>query len=244
MIGHHIAQRACLFVIARAASNAFRFRRRNLDVVHIVAVPDRLEHRVAEAKENDVLHSLLAEIMIYTIDLILVEDVGDQVVQLARGFQVASERFFDHDARPAFFFGGELYYAESMNNRRRDRWRRREIEQTVLARAFLPSHLFKTPGDQAVSLDLVKIALQIMQASDKRPPLGVADLASLFRAGAHPLAVFFIAYLLSRHAQHLEAARQAARAGQTEEGGNKLSCGEVSQRPEDHDDAWIGLRQR
>src|SRR5262249_10334804 len=93
-------------------------------------------------------------------------------------------------------------------------------------------------------LDLVEIALQIMQASGKRPPLGVADLAHLFRAGAHPLAVFFIVYLFSRHAQYLEAARQTARAGQAEEGRNKLSCSEIAQRPEDHDDAGIGLRQR
>src|SRR5215470_8701643 len=145
MIGDHVAQRAGLFVITHAATDALRFRRSDLDVVHIIAVPDRLEHRVAEAEENDVLHSLLAEIMIYAIDLILAEDVREQVVQLARGFQVASERFFDHDARPAFFFGGELYYADPMDDYRRDRWRRGEIEQTVLARALLQSHLFKTP---------------------------------------------------------------------------------------------------
>src|SRR5262245_66227318 len=147
--------------------------------------------------------------MVYAIDLTLAEDARDQVVQLASGFQVAAERFFDHDARPAFFFGGELYYAESMDDKRRDRWRRGEIVQAVLARALFQSHLFETPGDQAVSLDLVEIALQIMQASGKRPPLGVADLARLFRArpaGAHPLAVFFIVYLFSRHAQHFEAA--------------------------------------
>src|SRR5499426_443149 len=170
MIGHHIAQRAGLFVVPPAASDALHFRRRDLDVVHIVAVPDRLEHRIAEAKENDVLHSLFSEVMIYAIDLILVEDVSDQVVQRARGFQVASERFFDHDARPPFFFGGELYYAESMDDKRRDRWRRGEIVQAVLARALFQSHLFETPGDQAVSLDLVEIAPQIMQASGKRPP--------------------------------------------------------------------------
>src|SRR5262249_57160077 len=116
MIGPHVAQRSGLFVITCAGPDAFRFRRRNLDVVYIVAVPDRLEHRVAEAKENDVLHSLLAEVVVYAIDLVLFEDVRDQGVQRASGFQVASERFFHNDARPAFFFRGELYYADSTDD--------------------------------------------------------------------------------------------------------------------------------
>ena len=41
----------------------------DLDVVDVLAVPDRLEQAVAEAKREDVLHRLLAEEVVDTEDL-------------------------------------------------------------------------------------------------------------------------------------------------------------------------------
>jgi hypothetical protein len=41
------------------------------------------------------------------VDLLLVEDLGDQLVQLLGGGQVAAERLLDDDPRPAALLLGE-----------------------------------------------------------------------------------------------------------------------------------------
>ncbi len=70
----HVAQRTGVIVISAALLDAERLRRRDLDVLHVVPVPDRLEDRVGEAQREDVLHRLLAEVMVDAVDLVLGED--------------------------------------------------------------------------------------------------------------------------------------------------------------------------
>ena len=62
-------------------------------------VPQRLEHQVGETQRQDVLHRLLAEIVIDTEDLMLFEMFADDAVQCAGGFEVAPDRLFHHQAR-------------------------------------------------------------------------------------------------------------------------------------------------
>ena len=47
---------------------------RDLHVLDVVAVPDRLEERVGEAEVEDVLHRLLAEVVVDAEDALLGED--------------------------------------------------------------------------------------------------------------------------------------------------------------------------
>ena len=49
----------------------------DLDVVDVLAVPDRLEEAVGEAQGEDVLRRLLAEEVVDAEDLVLVEDLVD-----------------------------------------------------------------------------------------------------------------------------------------------------------------------
>ena len=56
---------------------------RDLDMVDVIAIPDRLEHAVGKAQHQDVLHRLLAEVMIDPVNLVLVDDLEQFVVQRA-----------------------------------------------------------------------------------------------------------------------------------------------------------------
>ena len=56
---------------------------RDLHVVDVVAVPDRLEDAVGEPQHQDVLHGLLAEVMVDAIDLMLGKDLVDPFVEFA-----------------------------------------------------------------------------------------------------------------------------------------------------------------
>ena len=102
-----------MFVIAAAALDAEFLRHRDLHVIDITAVPDRLENAIGEAENQDVLNGFLAEIMIDAIDLRLVENRGDFPVQSFRGFEVAAKGLLDYDAAPvAIFLAGESLIAQ------------------------------------------------------------------------------------------------------------------------------------
>ena len=70
---HHVAQRAGLLVIAGARADAFFLRHRDLHVVDVPLVEQRLEDAVGEAQHQDVLDGLLAEVVVDPVDLPLVE---------------------------------------------------------------------------------------------------------------------------------------------------------------------------
>ena len=69
-----------MVVVAAAALDAEALGDGDLDVIDMGGVPERLEQRVAEAERHQVLHRLLAEIVVDAVDLPLVEDPADRVV--------------------------------------------------------------------------------------------------------------------------------------------------------------------
>ena len=97
MVLDHVAQRAGLLVVAAAALDAGGLGDRDLHVVDHVAAPGALDHRVGEPEHQDVLHGLLAEVMVDPEDLRLVEDPADDPAQLAGARQVVPDRLLEHD---------------------------------------------------------------------------------------------------------------------------------------------------
>src|SRR5688572_7461584 len=60
----HVAERARLLVVRAARLHSDRLAHRDLHVGHVVPVPERLEDAVGEAHDQDVLHRLLAEVVV------------------------------------------------------------------------------------------------------------------------------------------------------------------------------------
>ena len=69
MVLHHVAQRACAFVIPSAPFDVERFRRGNLNMIDVARIPERLENRVGEAQHQNVLRRFFSEEMIDPIGL-------------------------------------------------------------------------------------------------------------------------------------------------------------------------------
>ena len=67
----HVAEGAGFLVEAAAHLDRERLRDVDLDVVDVVAVPDRLEHPVGEAQRQQVLHRLAAEVVVDPVDVAL-----------------------------------------------------------------------------------------------------------------------------------------------------------------------------
>src|SRR5581483_44935 len=93
-----VAERAGLLVERPTVLDAELLRDRDLHVVDVAAVPQRLEDRVREPQREDVLDGLLREVVVDPVDLVLREDLVELRVEVERGLQVVPERLLDDDA--------------------------------------------------------------------------------------------------------------------------------------------------
>ena len=86
VILHHVAHDARPVIVARAISNIDLFGNGDLHAVHVVTIPDRLKDGVGEPEHEQVLHGLLAKVVVDSVHLALVEYPVHRLVQgLGRG---------------------------------------------------------------------------------------------------------------------------------------------------------------
>src|SRR6185295_10996470 len=99
MVLDHIADGADFFVKRTTPLYAEGLCLGDLHVVHKIAIPDRLQEGIGKAKVQQVLNSLLPQVVIDAKDGGLREDSMQLRIQrLSRG-QVAAEGFLNHDSR-------------------------------------------------------------------------------------------------------------------------------------------------
>ena len=120
-----------LLVITGASADAEGFRAGDLDEVDVVAMPDGLEQGVGEAEDQNILHGLLAEVMVDPEHLLLVERTEHRLVERARRGEIASKGLFHDDARPAFVPVGEAAVAEVIDDIRHGRRGHGKIKKDV-----------------------------------------------------------------------------------------------------------------
>ena len=135
MVLHDVAHRAGVLVVIGALLDAERLGDGDLHVVDVLPVPDRLEDTVREAQHEDVLHGLLAEVVVDAEHLVLAEDLVHDPGELHRRGQVATEWLLHDDARPAR--ATQLVLADGAHDRRVCLRRRGEVEEAIAVRASL-----------------------------------------------------------------------------------------------------------
>jgi hypothetical protein len=106
-------------------------------VLDVLRVPQRLEHDVGEPQREQVLHRLLAEVVVDAEDAALGEGAGDRVVDLAARGEVDAERLLEPDAAPG---AGEPGALEPAYRRLEQVGRGRQEDRQPVGRAdLLPS---------------------------------------------------------------------------------------------------------
>ena len=100
MVLKHITQHTGLIIVVRAAADGAALGHADLHMIDVGGIPDRLKQRIGETEHEDVLHRLLAEIMVDAINLLFAEMVAEGLIQLPRRGQIAAKRFFDHQSSP------------------------------------------------------------------------------------------------------------------------------------------------
>src|SRR6266550_1628434 len=131
----HVADHAGFVVITAAALNANGLGVGDLDVIDVLAVPERLENTVGKPKHQQVLNSFFAEVMIDAINLVLFKNSSQFVVQCAGALEIVTKWFLNDDARPAGSRLGETEFAQFAGDRPEKFRRSREVEDAIASSA-------------------------------------------------------------------------------------------------------------
>ena len=98
MVHHHVAQRSHGVVEVPAVLDAERLRHRDLHRCDLLPVPQRLQHRVPEAQDQQLLEAHLAEEVVDPVKLRLVQVLVQLGCKCARRRLVVAERLLDDHA--------------------------------------------------------------------------------------------------------------------------------------------------
>ncbi len=99
VVDDDVAQRADGIVEVPAVLDAEVLGHRDLDIRDVVAIPDRLDHRVREAQIQQLVGAHLPEEVVDPVQLRLVDRLVDFRRERARGLEVVAERLLDDHAR-------------------------------------------------------------------------------------------------------------------------------------------------
>ena len=238
-----VAGGADAVVVARTAADADVLGHRDLDVVDVVGVPDRLEHRVGEAQREDVLHRLLAEVVVDPEHRPAREDLAQRVVELARRLEVVAERLLDDDAPPAAVASlRQAVLLELLDDVAEELRRDREVEGVV---AGGPAGLVELLDRTA---ELVEGGVVGEVARDEPEALGelLPDLLAELGAGVllhrvvDDLGEVLVGPVATRVADQAEARRQQAAVGEVVDRRHDLLARQVSGDAEEHQAAGTG----
>src|SRR5262245_20673247 len=101
MILNHVANGACLVVESSPALNTEILRHGDLYTLDTVAVPERLDKRVREAKDQQVVHRSFPQIVVDAKNICFVKSAKQNLVQFPCGCKIMPEGFFNDDACPS-----------------------------------------------------------------------------------------------------------------------------------------------
>ena len=245
MVLDHVPQKAGLFVVAAAALDAQLLARGDLHVVDVVAVPDRLEDGVAEPEHQQVLHRLLAQVVVDAEDLPLVHDLEDEPVEGASGGEIASERLLDdHPSEVRVVRRPDEAMLLQLAEQRGVRARRSgEIEEAVASRSPRAVELGQRGRQALEGCVVLEGPRHVTQPGGKVAPHFVVD-----RLGARELAdclshlglVFLVRVSAFRDADGPERGREVSAQRQVVERRQQLAVRQIAARPEHDDGTWLG----
>ena len=228
-----------LVVEVRAALDRERLRHVDLDIPDVPPVPERLDHPVGEPERQDVVDRFLAQEVVDTEDLRLVEDGVQFRVQVLRRRQVGAERLLADDAGAL----RQAHRADFRDHGLGRAGRDREVEQPARCAADL---LFRGGHRERQRLGVAGVRAAEGEVGGERVPGG-----SLWLAGAE-----LLGHLPRVRAERLVGQRRTGRGrpddpvplrhqpghGQVEQPGQDLALGQVAGGPEQHDDVVVRPR--
>ena len=224
-------------VEAGAGADPDLLRHRDLYRVHVPRVPHRLEQRIGEPQRHDVLHGLLAEIVVDAEYIGRGKYIIDQFVELPSAGQVVAERLLhDHPAPPAGALvvghSGALHLLEHHGKRGR---RDGQVERGVVLDAVRVAQAVQRCGEVVECRVVVERPRDELDAPGQPSPHVVPPRRAgvrLRRLSRHRLELG-VAPVAACESDHHEPGREQPTVGQVVDGGQQLLLGQVAGHPED-----------
>ena len=229
--------------VAGPAADADVLGHGDLHVVDVVVVPDRLEQLVGEAQRHQVLHRLLAQVVVDPEHRRGREHRRDDPVQLLGAGQVVAERLLDHHpAPPVVGLLGQAVLAQLADHRLEQPGRDGQVERVVAAGAALLVQLADGLGQPVEGVPVADLA------GDEADALGelLPDLLPERRPGVlldrvvHHLGEVLVLPVPPGEPDQGEARRQQPAVGQVVDRGHQLLGRQVAGDAEDHQHARAG----
>ena len=160
----HVPGRADAVVVPGPAADADVLGHRDLHVVDVAAVPDRLVQRVGEPQRQHVLDGFLAQVVVDPEHRVRREHGAQRLVQRAGTGQVVTERLLDHHPAPGprlpgrrLRRGGQPGPLQLGDDQGEELRRDRQVERVVPAGAALAvqlGHDLREPVERLVVVEL------------------------------------------------------------------------------------------
>ena len=122
MVLHHVAHRARAVIVFAPPCDPDSFGHCHLNVVDVLAVPERLKQHIPEPDGHEVLNGLFAKIMINSVNLAFIKMPRQGRVQGFGACQITAKRFFNNDT--GFFSRQPVFvqaFGEILKEARSDR---------------------------------------------------------------------------------------------------------------------------
>lgn len=131
MILQHVAHGSGAVVIGTTVFHTEGFVDADLHVLDVPAAPHRLEQRIGKTQRHQVLHGLLAQVMVDTKHLCFAEHPADGRVDRLSRSQRMADGFFQHDAAPRV---GQPGRGQVLSDRRKQRRGGSQVEDAQTSR--------------------------------------------------------------------------------------------------------------
>ena len=235
MVLDNVLGRTDAVVVAGAGTNTDVLRHRDLHVVDVVGVPQRLVQFVGEPEAQKVLNRFLTQVMINAEDIFGRKYLGHQIVKLLGRLEVVTKGLLDNDPPPSLQMLRQPSFAKLCQHRREQVRRNRQIERVVAARSLLLIELVQLVAKILERLSLVVLTHDYGQRAHELVENALIELCLC--EGTDRLLDHLLQRDLEppRHAGNGEGGWQETVGGKVVERWQDLAVREVAGNAEEHE---------
>src|SRR5215469_4162824 len=223
--------------------DANRLGHRDLHVVDVTVVPDRLEDAVAETKRQDVLNGFFAEVVVDAKRLILMQARSQLAIQRVGRVEIVAERLLDdHSAPVAARFFSQPGIGKLLDDLAEENRRDRGIEEIVALRAVSLVDLLEFRLETLTRRSVLEVARHVGDPTVEPFPQIITDLG---RREFLDLPAQLLAEILGTHVDVADAndrkfVGQQIVVAQVVQRRYQQALGQITSGAEDYEDAWTG----
>jgi hypothetical protein len=238
-----VADRARGVVVAAAAGfHADRLGDGDLHQLDVFLVPQRLEEGVAEAEHQQVLHRLLAEVVVDAVELVLAQQAEQRIIEGTRARQIGAEGLLHHHpARQMVMLIEQADRLEVLHRRQAEIGLHRQVEDAMAG----------ATGDRGQACTQIRIVgtrlemgLHIAGQLEEGLPAVVAAALHLWCVLGQDVAEGGIVPRAAGDADQLQAAGEQTLAIGSVQRRYQFACCQVTGCAEDDDLGEIGSHDR